>query len=123
MLRTSVLFMLALTGCRALRSGVAVPAEITNSRVFVESRINGSAPLPFLLDTGASESVLNSDRLAELGLRGRPSDSASVEGGTMETTVVPDVTLTIGDIVFAANFNVSTTRLEKSSALHTIAVR
>jgi len=94
--------MLALTGCRALRSGVAVPAEITNSRVFVESRINGSAPLPFLLDTGASESVLNSDRLAELGLRGRPSDSASVEGGTMETTFVPDVTLTIGDIVLAA---------------------
>jgi hypothetical protein len=96
MLRTIAVCMFVLAGCGGQE--VIVPAEVTNARVFVESRINGSAPLPFLLDTGASESVLNEDRLAELGLRGGSSGSAPVEGGAMETRVVPAVTLAVGDL-------------------------
>jgi len=90
--------LLVLIGCVSRPQTIVVPAEITNSRVFVDSRVNGSAPLPFLLDTGASESVLNADRLAELGLRGGPSGSASVEGGAVETQVVSAVTLAMGDV-------------------------
>ena len=95
---TIAVLLLALTGCASRPQVVVVPAEVTNARVFVDSRVNGSAPLPFLLDTGASESVLNADRLAELGLRGGTSGSASVEGGAVETQVVPAVTLAIGDV-------------------------
>jgi len=96
-LLTIVLPLLALTACVPRPQATVVPAEVVNSRVLVDTRINGSAPLPFLLDTGASESVLNADRLTELGLHGGAPGSASVEGGAVETQVVSGITLAIGD--------------------------
>lgn len=102
MLRTIVLPLLALTGCLSRPQTIVVPAEVINSRIFVHSRINDSAPVPFLLDTGASESVLNADRLTELGLHGGAPSSASVEGGSVETQVVHAVGLAIGDVRLSA---------------------
>jgi hypothetical protein len=76
-----------------------VRAEIVNDRVIIPVRVNGQGAVPFLLDTGASESVLNSDRLAELGLSARGSGKASVEGGEVDSSSVADVSFNIGGVL------------------------
>jgi hypothetical protein len=51
-------------GNRALR----IPFKRNNNFILVQGRINDSAPLWFILDTGASITVVNKDRAAQLGL-------------------------------------------------------
>jgi len=73
-----------------------MPVTLTADRVFVDVRVNGGDPRPFLLDSGASSSVLNADRLAELGLTASGSLSADVEGGTVEASHVANASLHVG---------------------------
>lgn len=51
------------------RSALKIPLDIDNSIIRVEVRVNGSRPLKFIFDTGASASAIGSDRAAELGLK------------------------------------------------------
>jgi len=50
-------------------NGTATMAvELATALVFVQVSVNGSSPLDFIVDTGAEVTVLNSSRLAQLGL-------------------------------------------------------
>ncbi|HWW60507.1 MAG TPA: retropepsin-like aspartic protease, partial [Thermoanaerobaculia bacterium] len=102
MSRASIVLVVLLAACASVPSSVVVPAEIANARVFVDCSVNGSKPLRFMLDTGASESVLNSDRAAELGWTLSGSNTAAVEGGEIESATVRGVTLAVGDAVMPA---------------------
>jgi hypothetical protein len=49
-------------------SAFQIPFKRSNNFILVQGRINDSAPLWFILDTGASITVINKDRAAQLGL-------------------------------------------------------
>lgn len=102
MSRLPILLVLILSACASIPRPTVIPAEIVNSRVFIDCRVNGSKPLRFILDTGASESVLNSDRAKEQGWTLSGSESAAVEGGEIESATVKNVTLAVGDVVLPA---------------------
>jgi hypothetical protein len=45
-----------------------VPFELVNGLVYVQTTVNGSTPLPFVLDTGASYTVLSPETAKGLGI-------------------------------------------------------
>jgi hypothetical protein len=52
-----------------INRGVAtIPFELRENRIYVPVKINGSAALNFILDSGAGESVINASRAGALGL-------------------------------------------------------
>ncbi len=53
------------SGNRAL----GIPLEIDNNIILMRVSVHNSKPLRFIFDTGASFSVINSQRAAELGLK------------------------------------------------------
>ena len=62
---------------------MAVPVEIASNHVYLPVRVNGSAPLWFLLDSGAGipAALVDAGRAAELGLRAEGSTNAAAIGG------------------------------------------
>jgi aspartyl protease/PDZ domain-containing protein len=56
------------TATRA-QSGRRIPFELTGNRIALDVRVNGSEPLSFVLDTGASATILDTDQAAQLGLQ------------------------------------------------------
>lgn len=48
---------------------VTVPFELVNNRPFIKIMVNGKGPFRFVIDTGASMSVLSDKTAAELGLK------------------------------------------------------
>lgn len=80
---------------------VEVPFEAIDGLVFLKVRVNDSAPLSFVLDSGASHSVINDSRLAQLGLRDREREDvedAGVGESAASVGVVENVALTIGGL-------------------------
>lgn len=51
------------------KKALAIPFESSNNLIFVQVRVNKSAPLPFILDTGASYTVIKQNRAQSLGLK------------------------------------------------------
>ncbi len=82
---------------------VFVPMDPDARRPVIEARINGKGPFRFILDTGASGSVLNDDLTQELGLpvigKTRIGDPSNPEA--LEVDRVRIDTLTIGDAVLS----------------------
>lgn len=58
------------TLCAAARGAppVTVPFELVNRHIVVGVTVNGSTPLPFVLDTGDKVAILDLDRARQLGL-------------------------------------------------------
>lgn len=54
---------------RAGRKVAAIPFEINGNLIFLQVSVNRSAPLWFILDTGASVNIIKPKRAAELGLK------------------------------------------------------
>src|SRR5262245_51526480 len=79
-------------GNKALR----IPVEIDNNLVLLSVSINGSKPLRFIFDTGASHTIINSRRAAELGLKTEGNANGTATGGKIEGTVIKDVSLRVG---------------------------
>src|SRR5207244_1056724 len=52
-------------------SALRIPLEIDNNIILLRVNVNGSKPLKFIFDTGASISCISSKRAAELGLKDR----------------------------------------------------
>jgi hypothetical protein len=50
-------------------SSLKIPFELSNNLVLVQARVNDSAPLWFILDTGASSTVIDSQLAKALGLK------------------------------------------------------
>jgi predicted aspartyl protease len=53
--------------------------------ILLPVKVNGRGPYPFVLDTGASATVLEPALAAELGITLKPSEAVTGAGGTMET--------------------------------------
>ena len=66
-------------------------AELSNNLVVLPVRVNGSLPLPFILDTGASTNVIDRRQAGNLGL-------AVAGGGDVDASEIEGVTLEIGDL-------------------------
>jgi len=47
----------------------AIPLEFYGNRIYLPVKVNGSGPFRFILDTGASVSVINQSRSQELGVK------------------------------------------------------
>jgi predicted aspartyl protease len=77
-----------------------VPFEITNNLIILQGRINGSEPLTFILDTGASTTVISDRRAKGLGLKLEGKTDATTQGGSIEAAFVKGVSLHLSGIEF-----------------------
>jgi aspartyl protease len=75
-----------------------IPFELHNGHVYVEVRLNDSAALPFLLDTGAGVSapIVDDSRAKGLGLSRVGSSTAGAIGGRVPITFFDGVRLFLG---------------------------
>jgi predicted aspartyl protease len=70
-----------------------IPFELSGKHIFLKCRVNGSAPLWFLLDTGAYLSVIDERRALALGLVKRGGVSIGSVVGEAEVSYINDVSL------------------------------
>jgi predicted aspartyl protease len=73
-----------------------IPIELSGSQIFLRLRVNGSEPLWFGLDTGASGTVINTTTAASLGLKPEGSHQTTGAGGNVQSSTVRGVRLDIG---------------------------
>lgn len=73
-----------------------MPASIVNNLVLLDTRVNGSAAMPFILDTGASTTVLDTRLVADLGLTATNPHAASTGGGSVDASEVTGVDVSVG---------------------------
>ena len=76
-------------------SALKIPLDIDNNIVLLQVRVNGSKPLKFIFDTGASHTIINSKRAAELGLKSEGEASGTGTGGRVQGSYVTGVTLSV----------------------------
>jgi hypothetical protein len=74
-------------------SALRIPFEEDDGHIFLQARINNSAPLWFGLDTGAMRSVIDTRRARTLGLRLEGSQRVGGAGGTEEGSIVKGVSI------------------------------
>jgi predicted aspartyl protease len=91
---------IAFDACPQTRSLHRVPFEITNNLVVLQGSINGSRALAFILDTGASATVISDSRAKELGLKLEGKTDATTQGGSIEASFVKDVSLNLSGVEF-----------------------
>ncbi len=72
-----------------------IPLEIDNNIVLMQVRVNGSRPLKFIFDTGASHSAIDSKVAAELGLKPKGLARGTATGGRIQGTYATGVTLSV----------------------------
>jgi predicted aspartyl protease len=82
------------------RGPLTIPLELTNNLVIVELRINGSRLLAFILDTGASTTVISDVRANELGLKLEGQTDATTQGGAIDASLVKGASLNLAGIEF-----------------------
>lgn len=76
-------------------SALKIPVEIDNNIILMQVRINGSKPLRLIFDTGASHTVISSQRTAELGLKTEGHASGTATGGPVEGSFIRGVSLSV----------------------------
>ena len=72
--------------------------QIVNNLVFVSVRVGSSEPLSFILDTGASATVLNRTVAEGLKLKLRANEDARTGGGSVRTASATGITLSVGNV-------------------------
>ncbi len=82
------------------RTSYRIPFELTNNLVILRAGIDGSKPLAFILDTGASTTVISDTRAKELGLKLEGRTDATTQGGSIEASRVKGVSLNISGVEF-----------------------
>jgi hypothetical protein len=74
-----------------------IPIELNGVHIFVQARVNDSEPLWFILDTGASVTVVEKEKAKELGLPMKGEIEARGAGeGSQEASFLADVTYQVG---------------------------
>lgn len=63
------------------KSALAIPFEFKDNHIFLRVRVNGSPPLAFVLDTGASFHVLSLNNAKSFGLKLHPLEKQKVGVG------------------------------------------
>lgn len=76
----------------------SIPFELSENHIFVRARLNNSQQFWFILDSGASLSVLNSARVEALGLQPSGVSRVSAVGGVVEGGMVMGITLVLSGI-------------------------
>jgi hypothetical protein len=76
-------------------SALRIPFKRNNNFILLQGRINDSAPLWFILDTGASITVINKDRAAQLGLPLLGDLEIGTSGASTGFSVIKDVSLAL----------------------------
>src|ERR1051325_7997513 len=74
-------------------SALKIPLDIDNNIILMQVRVNGSRLLKFIFDTGASHTILNSQREAELGLKSEGEVSGTATGGRIQGSYATGVSL------------------------------
>jgi predicted aspartyl protease len=74
-------------------SALRIPFEEDDGHIFLQVRINNSAPLWFALDTGAIRSVVDRRRAQTLGLRSAGSQQVGGAGGTEDAAIIKGVSI------------------------------
>ena len=72
-------------------SALRIPLEIDNNIILLRVNVNGSQPLKFIFDTGASISCISSKRAAELGLKSQGQFDANATGGRIQGATIEGV--------------------------------
>src|ERR1035437_9328704 len=72
-----------------------IPFKRNNNFILLQGSINGSAPLWFILDTGASITVVNKDRASELGLKLFGDLQIGTSGASTNLSIARDVTFSL----------------------------
>ncbi len=72
-----------------------MPLERVDNAIFVQARINNSRPMSFILDTGASVTVIDARRARALGLKSAGNVGASGTGGAVPMRFVKGVNFTL----------------------------
>jgi predicted aspartyl protease len=72
-----------------------IPFELMDNLIYVRTRVNGSAPLWFMLDTGASATIINERVAKELGLRAGRRERGTGTGGAIEVGMIDGVSLSM----------------------------
>ena len=76
-------------------NSATIPLEIDNNIILMWVSVNGSRPLKFIFDTGASHTILQSQRGAELGLKPEEQVSGTATGGAIEGSLTSGVSLKV----------------------------
>jgi hypothetical protein len=76
-------------------SALKIPLEIDNSIILTRVSVNNSKPLKFIFDTGASASIINSPRAAELGLKAEGQAHGNGTGGKFQGSYTKGVSLSV----------------------------
>src|SRR6266852_8083667 len=84
-------------------SALGIPFEVSSNVIFLQMRVNGSAPLWFVLDTGAPGTVLDANRDKMLGIK--VSGGGDVEGAgenAVAAGMAKDVSFSLKGLDFQA---------------------
>jgi hypothetical protein len=79
------------------RSALNIPLEIDNNIILMKVSVNGSRPMRFIFDTGASHTILHSRRGSELELKPEEQVSGTATGGRIEGSLTSGVSLKVAD--------------------------
>lgn len=82
-------------------SALRIPFELTSNVIFLQARVNNSEPLWFILDTGASATVLDASRAKALGIKFKGDEKVE---GAGESSVVAGSTKNVSFGLTGANF-------------------
>lgn len=77
-------------------SAVTVPFELKSNLIVLDARINGS-PRRLVLDTGASQTMLDSTAARDLHIDAADRRTARGAGGDIEVSMAPLKSVTVGD--------------------------
>jgi predicted aspartyl protease len=80
------------------QSSVRVPIELANDLIVLKARVNGSRPLHFIFDTGASISVIDPQTAKALGLRTKGKLKLAATGGSVQSGLVGPVSLSLSGV-------------------------
>jgi aspartyl protease/PDZ domain-containing protein len=72
-----------------------IPFDFASSHIIFNVRVNGRAPIGFILDTGADQSVIHSRRLADFGITTYAKSTTAGGGNTAEYDYAAGVTFTL----------------------------
>src|SRR2546429_3786360 len=72
-------------------SALRIPLEIDNNIILLRVNVNGSKPLKFIFDTGASISFISSKRAAELDLKSQGQFRGDATGGRIQGAKIEGV--------------------------------
>jgi aspartyl protease len=76
-------------------NSATIPLEIDNNIILLQVSVNGSKPMRFIFDTGASHTVLQSQRGKELGLKPEEQVSGTATGGAISGSLTSGVSLKV----------------------------